>query len=696
MSPTNGMLVKLRPIFFSLLMASLLLCGGGLVSVAQQPEQEKIKERLYSLRAKNKNYQKDTTYIDLLLQLGMSLRFYKADSLYTLAKQALKFSRDSGYKNGESKSLLRMGDYFSDKGTFDKAIDLYTEALEIAEATDNKRLILRTMNNLAGEYAYMGDYARALGGYLDGIELASEVDDKKILSIMNENIANLYASQKDYEQSLVFYKRVKQINDEIGNDVYAAETMSNLASVYADMGKLDYAKFNINQSIAIFERQGIDDWLAFAYEIKGKIYLKEENHKWALYWYDQSELIHRRLEDERAKIDLYNGMAEAYLGIGIDSVSQKYALMAFDISNRIKFVEGTQKCAKTLYNISKNSGDYETALNYHELYQRLSDTLSRDENKKSLTMLKTKMDYDKQKRALIEANEKELSRQRGYINAALFILLIFIVVTLLVHRGQKIQKKLNLKLQHQKTILEVREKELEENIDTKNKLFSIIGHDLRGPIGALQTLLKMYKNDDIGKTDFWDFIPKLRDDIDHISFTLNNLLSWGYTQMNGAVTKPAVVPLENLVHENVKLLAEVADGKSIKIVNEIPEQTLAWVDTNQVDIVIRNLISNALKFTPENGLVVISCTDQGKEWEISVRDSGVGMDKITSEKIFQKNSNITTYGTNNEKGTGLGLSLCKEMVMKNNGRIWVESSLRKGSTFYFTLPKAEKKFSKAS
>ena len=675
---------------------SAMLIVGCFIASAQKSERIKITERISLLRSQENFSEKDSVYIDLLNDLGKQMRFYKEDSVLLLAKEAYKYSKEAGHKRGLSGALLIFGDYHSDRGENTKAIDYYTKAWIIAEDIDNTELRLRTLSNLAGENAYKGDYAKALDGYLEGIEIAEAANDQSMLSIINENIANLYAAQKDYLQSLEFFRKVKKINDKIGNEVFAAETMSNLASVYADMGELDYAMFNINKSISIFEKRSITDWLAYAYEIKGKIYLKENKYKWALFWYDQSNLLHKDLDDDRSKIDLFNGMAEAFLAQGKDSISQKYALEAFDISKRIKSLEGVQKCANTLYNINKNKKDFATALTYHELYQKLSDTLSRNENKKSLTMLKVKTEHDNQKLALIEESNKALAKQQRYVYAALAILLIFIVITFLVHRGQKIQKKLNIELQSNQEILENRESELNESNETKTKLFSIIGHDLRGPIGALQGLLKMFKDGDISKSDFLEFMPKLRDDVDHISFTLNNLLSWGYTQMNGSVTKPSVVALESLVEENINLLSEIAEGKSIKIVSELSANTLTWSDSNQIDIVIRNLISNALKFTPENGMVTIAADHKKNHWEISIRDTGVGMDRLTLEKIFVKNSNITTYGTNNEKGTGLGLSLCKEMVEKNKGTIWADSILRKGSTFYFTLPKAEKKYSQAS
>ena len=129
---------------------------------------------------------------------------------------------------------------------------------------------------------------------------------------------------------------------------------------------------------------------------------------------------------------------------------------------------------------------------------------------------------------------------------------------------------------------------------------------------------------------------------------------------------------------------------------KVSENTITWADHNQIDIVIRNLISNALKFTPMNGKVTVSAIDIEQCWQVSVRDNGVGMDKITQNKLFDKNANMSTYGTNNEKGTGLGLSLCKEMVEKNKGNIWVESNINEGSCFYFTLPKPETRYIKAS
>ena len=665
-----------------------------LILSSQNTKIDSLENLINTFESSSEYNVRDTTYINNLVRIGNALRYYNTDRLFGFSTIALKNSKAANYTKGEVNALIAIGTYYSDQGRHDKGIEFFEKALKISKNAKNSRQILKSKIQLSGEYSYLGNYAKALEGFLDASEYAMETNEKLMLSIVQENIANLYISQKDYKQGIHFYEKAKKINSNLNQPIHKAETMVKMASSYADMEKLEYAMFNVNAGIAIFEKEKKIDWLAYAYEIKGKIYLNKKKYKWALYWYNQSELLHKNLQDDRGEIDLLNGKSEAYLGQNRDSIAQEYALKAYDLSRKLKFKEGIQKCAKTLYKINKYKKDFETALAYHELFQVISDTLSTRENQKGLTMLKTKIEHDRQKEALIENNRKALAEQKSYVYSALFILLIFIVITLLIRRNEKIQKNLNIELNTKKQDLEKTEINLREINTTKDKLFSIIGHDLRGPIGAFQGLLDMFKKGEIGKDEFLDFVPKLKSDIDHISFTLNNLLSWGQSQMNGSSTKPTNTHLCKLVKDNVNLLSETATHKSITLINQIPDNILSWIDANQIDIVIRNLISNALKFTPENGSITVGLMEKSKHIEVYVKDTGIGMDIDTQKQIFAKNSSLTTYGTNNEKGTGLGLSLCKEMVEKNDGKIWVTSRLGKGSCFYFTIPKAKNNLKK--
>lgn len=629
--------------------------------------------------------------------MAFSYRYLDTDSLYSIGERVLNYSKDIDYAYGEIKGLDALGNYYYSKGNREKSMPLFKEALELAQEIENIECEVSLINTLAQNYSFEGNYAEALNWNLKGIDLAKEAGNQQMLSILNENIAGLYADQKDFKNALMFYDTVQKINRRLGNEVIDAETYSNMASLYKDAKDYKSAMFNINRSINTFEKNKIYDWLAYAYQVKGDIYLNQKKYKWALYWFDQSNMLFKhQIEDDRIKIELMNGMAKVYFGLEKDSLSLKYAEEGLTLSKKIKSLQGQIDCSETLYKVQKKNGNNPEALAYLETFKTLSDSLFMDKNKQSLSLLETKLHYEQEKQELIEANEAALAKQRNYIYFSIIILFILSIILFVIRRSENIQKKLNKKLKDKSEAVIQREAQLHEINKTNTKLFSIIGHDLRGPIGGLQGILKMFTDGDISTKELISFIPKLKTDVENISFTLNNLLSWGLNQLNGVVTKPKRVSLSYLVGNNIRLLSEIAKSKSIKIINQLPENPRIWADNNQIDIVIRNLLSNAIKFTPENGLITIEAQEKSDMWQVSVRDTGIGMTAEMQRSIFKDSSNITTYGTNNEKGTGLGLSLCKEMVHKNNGEIWVESIPRKGTTFYFTVPKAQSRYQKAS
>lgn len=689
MSKRNNLLIILVGFWCALLTVTTLS--------AQTSRRDSLAYRLHRLESTNNFNPQDTTHINLMIRLASSYRYLDNDSLYSISKRAYEYSNAIDFKYGKIKGLDAMAGYYYNKGERKKAMPLFNQALELAKEVDDIDSEVSILNTLAQNYSFEGNYAEALNLNLKAIDLARKIDHQEMLSVLNENIAGLYADQKDFKNALMFYDTVQKINRKLGNEVIDAETQSNMASLYKDAEDYKNAMFNINRSISTFEKYKVYDWLAYAYEVKGDIYLDQEKYQWALYWYDQSNMLFNdQIEDDRIKIQLMNGMAKVNLGLGRDSLSQVFALKGLELSKKIKALQGQIDCSETLYKLHKKKGEDAQALTYLETFKSLSDSLFKDKNKQSLSLLETKLHYEQEKQELIEANQAALAKQRNYIYFSIIILLILSIITFVIRRSENIQKKLNKKLKEKSLAVAEREAELHEINKTKTKLFSIIGHDLRGPIGALQSLLNMFTEGEITKNEFLSFIPKLKTDVENISFTLNNLLSWGQNQLNGVVTKPKRVSLDKIVVANVQLLSELASSKSIKIINQLPENPFIWADQNQIDIVIRNLLSNAIKFTPENGLITIEAEEKSDMWQVSIRDTGIGMNEEIQKQIFKNSTNITTYGTNNEKGTGLGLSLCKEMVLKNKGEIWLESVPRKGTTFFFTVPKAEKRYQKAS
>ena len=230
--------------------------------------------------------------------------------------------------------------------------------------------------------------------------------------------------------------------------------------------------------------------------------------------------------------------------------------------------------------------------------------------------------------------------------------------------------------------------ELLELNSTKNKILGIIGHDLRSPINSLKGLLQLLSNKNINQEEFRQLTGHLYRNTEHLSYSLDNLLQWSVSQMKGFQPSPLSFNLFELIENECKLFAEAARLKSISLQNHVAPDTYAYADPHNITLVVRNLLNNAIKFTPEDGEVSIKSEVQKDQLTIHVADSGVGMDATQLNRLFGSFRPINSRGTKGEAGTGLGLMLCKDMLTYNKGKIWVRSEKDKGSTFSFSLPSA--------
>jgi len=233
-----------------------------------------------------------------------------------------------------------------------------------------------------------------------------------------------------------------------------------------------------------------------------------------------------------------------------------------------------------------------------------------------------------------------------------------------------------------------REKQLRELISTKDKLFSIIAHDLRSPFNAILGLseLLIENTDDAEIAQTEEYLKIINTSARNTLSLLDNLLAWARSQTGNNIFTPIMTNLHTVISEILGVSRSVALVKNISIKYTHTDDIEVYADVNMLKTILRNLISNAIKYTHTNGEITISATQNDTSTVITVSDNGVGMDEETREKIFDVYTNITTRGTANEKGSGLGLVLCKEFVEQHGGEIVVESELGKGSTFTVLLP----------
>jgi two-component system sensor histidine kinase/response regulator len=255
-------------------------------------------------------------------------------------------------------------------------------------------------------------------------------------------------------------------------------------------------------------------------------------------------------------------------------------------------------------------------------------------------------------------------------------------------------RRSNLKILRQKAeisgkaaLLEEQTNQLTELNSLKNKLFSIIAHDLKAPLYALRNLFHNVQVYDVPGDDIKLMVPEVVRELTYTTGLMENLLQWAKSQMQAETVKPQLLDISGVTREVLQLLRLQAEAKHIYINSKIERPVFVYADKDMINLVLRNLLSNAIKFTPEQGSICIEAREERSHIEVLVQDTGTGID---AEGLQKLNGQLyySTRGTGGETGTGLGLMLCKEFLSRNGGRMRIESEPGKGSTFSFTLPKA--------
>ena len=254
----------------------------------------------------------------------------------------------------------------------------------------------------------------------------------------------------------------------------------------------------------------------------------------------------------------------------------------------------------------------------------------------------------------------------------------------LIHKNSKKLGKNNLKLIKQNREINHQKSELEELNQFKSKFFSIVSHDLRGPLSSLSGMFKLFEEGQLSEEELKIFMLELGANFKNTSNLVDNILVWGKGQMQGEVLHKKRINLCQICDESISIIKAQYLNKNLNFLNHL-SFCYAFADGESISAVMRNLINNAAKFTPNGGEIAISSTKEGDKIVLCINDNGVGLTEEQKEQIFNHEF-YSSKGTQNEAGTGLGLMICEEFIHKNGGEFWVESEKGNGSSFYFSVP----------
>jgi len=617
------------------------------------------------------------------------------DSALLMGNRSLELAQRIGDDTAVALAYLTLGVAYAGKELYPQALDFDLKSLRWSEKAGMEGLTGNNFTNIGIVYTGMGEFREAAKYFRRALDIS--LRDKKDsthagMAIGYINMGDVYWQQGFYDSAIFYGRLALPIVDRLADPGYLAITLSNMGRGFSRLRLPDSALAYAGRARVFFIRQG----------------------------------------DSASLAEADNTLAEAWHLQGKDALSVGSAQEALRLAEISHDHEIALDACKTLAAGYEALGNYKAAAVYLHKELILRDSVFTLAKEKQIRSLQSGYDLEKkQQEIVLLEKENALRKSKEELNRDILIILsislaLLSVACAFLYRGM-VQKR-------------AQNEQLESLNAVKNKLFSIIGHDLRSPIATLNGFVTLLHQSALTPEKIAWFTGKIQESLSATAHLLDNLLFWAKSQMQGMEVDREAFDLAPLLDQNRQLAQLRAEGKKITIVLELPPGAVPDVapgvapdvvpdvvpgavagvapdvgpdvvagvapgavpdviadrkdaaamdviaDKNMVDLVLRNLLENAIKFSFEGGVVTLGVAPRGAEWEVFVKDSGKGMSPADQAKIGRGSLSFSTAGTGKEKGSGLGLFLCRELVEKNGGRFWFESEEDKGSTFYFALP----------
>jgi len=718
-----------------LILLTLLLISE--ISFSQHPLMDSLQQVL------NEYTKNDTGRVQLLNQLSYYSRRDTPDESFRFAKDAEKLAIEIEYYNGNyNKSLtffekalvvkkdiapdyligdsyLRIGRLNFDLGNLEKAEDYLTKSQEIFEkrgAISNAKIV---SVNIAAIKQAQGKFKEAEIILLDAInELEKNGDKYNVANIMAE-FARLKKEMGEYEKALEYYNKSKDLAEQIDAPYFVAQSQLEIGTLYQSMGDLDQALLNSDKAIKTFSEMNDLYGLSQAHDAKGGVQMQKKQFKKALEnrmkalelmeqvgdkellsifhtnigkvhleLKDYDKALHYLSEGEKIATEIDNltqigncnlQLANYYQATGALESARTKALKALTFFKENNLTDRSVEVNHKLFEIEKQVNNFEKALLYHETHHKIKDEIYTQNAQKRITEERVKQNVKDAETAQAQAEERAgLLAQRNQLYTALGLALLGIL---------GIGSYFFFQLRNSKQQIESQNLQLQQLNTTKDKFFGIIAHDIRSPIVALDGVgeqMEYYL-----KKDQPEKLERLAERIDSTAKRLNglldNLLNWALLQQGVIPYHPKSLNIREVSENTIQMFQHNADAKNITLDLQIKDHINIHADESSMNTILRNLVSNAIKFTPEGGTVSLNTETKDNKVFILINDTGTGISTKKLSNLFSLEK-TSEKGTAGEKGTGLGLTLVKELTELNKGSIDVNSILGQGSLFKLGLP----------
>lgn len=604
---------------------AILCCLSGWLAQAQPAS-------IHSLRQQLTRPIADSTRSRLLCELGEEYAEGNIDSCYFFLNQSLQLAQRSHDSTGMARAMYQIGftNHFLSKEEA-KAIQWLNQAITVAQATRNYAKLANCYQLLAiiAFQLRTGDWKGLLA---NALAHAQNANDWHTLNDLYSISYNLYLA---------------------GDDDYA------------------YAEKAIRQAMVICRPHNLDLWFTNGLDYCDLL-AKQGKQAQSLALARQLAQVKDKLPKTQGEFIYTNDVARLAKRLG------NYADAERIVQQGIAYEQRQPKPDTLhLYHYYDNLRSvYAQQGNWQKAYQQ-SDQLTlfklwlqrkRQTRDAKLQMTQQQAQLDKEKQTAEIALLAEQQKQQRLLLIGSSVLALLLVGFVLVQRRNQQR-------------IEQQRAELSTLNATKDKLFAIVSHDLRSPVANLHNNLTLTNWGALNQEEFTTSTRELAGKIDYLRVMLDNVLNWSILQMGGWKPRVSTIPLLAIVEQEIQLLQPLAMGKGVQLIQQVPMDARLYIDPNQLAVILRNLLQNALKFTNPGGEIALSFTETAGRSLLSVRDTGIGMDLQLLDNLFRLDKQNSRLGTASEQGTGLGLVLVKELVKANEGQVQVVSEAGKGTTF---------------
>ncbi len=677
----------------------------------------------------------DTVRVNLMNRVASELVVTNPESALNYSLESSELSDSLGYQKGKANSIKLTGRYFREKFDYKQALDYYKRALNIYQIIGDKRGICFCRSDMAYVYLQMGNYPKAIeffydsrnialefndirhvieclqmmgviyqmqGNYPKSTEdlqsallIAEEINDRNFIADIYTNLGIVYMKQNNNLLAKESYLKAQTIYEERKNNIKLGSLYNNLGKIYEDENNLSKAKELYSMALQIEELEENKFGKMLSLNNFGSLYKKQSKYIAALDYYEQSLQLSKETGSKNVMSETYLKMAEIFFDMGKLDKALEFTEKSLSIANDMGILEYQKIGYGQLSKIHAATNNFKKAYESHTLFKKLNDSIFNEQNIKEAVSLEYRYKYEKEKQKQELARYEEdiiKEEQQKRIKVILYstitglILLAILLLGALYSYFDK--RKTNIELIKQKKEIEKKSNELITSNATKDKLFSIIVNDLQDPFNNITNLSSLMAREtaELDPDVLSDFLKSIHKSANFANELLGNLTEWAKSQTNKLEAERDRTTIKNIFIFANYSIERIANNKEITLNFSFDKNIDLYVDKNMINTILRNLITNAVKYSYRGGSVNVNAEYNDSEVIISVTDYGVGIDKERVSKLFQITEKIASPGTENEQGAGLGLLLCREFIERLGGKISVQSDIGKGSKFCFTLP----------